>query len=123
MPRNKATYVAIARILPPNAKEPPDRTGGSSDRSCDRSDHANVLRLFPLAAGTGVELDPLALLEGAVAVALDRRVVDEHVVTLLARDETVTLFRIEELDRTCCHEHSFLGLRTGQPPTGRAPSS
>ena len=45
-------------------------------------DGADVLRLFALPTGGDVELDLLTLFEGAVAAALDRREVDEHVVAV-----------------------------------------
>src|SRR6266849_2733272 len=68
------------------------------------SDDANVLSLLALTTLRHVELDALALVEGLVSVTLDCGEVNEHVVTLLAGDEAVTLFGIEELDRALCHE-------------------
>src|SRR5436305_8602012 len=72
-------------------------------RNQSTSDDANVLRLLTLAALCNVELDALALVEGLVSVTLNCGEVNEHVVTLLAGDEAVTLFSIEELDRALCH--------------------
>src|ERR1700690_3929168 len=68
------------------------------------SDDSDVLGLLALPALCHVELDALALVEGLVSVTLDCGEVNEHVVTLLAGDEAVTLFGIEELDRALCHE-------------------
>ncbi len=68
------------------------------------SDHADVLRFFAFTALRRVELDTLTFLKGFVPLTLDGREVNEDVVTLLARDEAVTLFGIEELNRALCHE-------------------
>src|SRR5258708_30319568 len=73
-------------------------------RSDSTSDNSDVLRLLALTTLCDVELDALALVEGLVSVTLDCGEVNEHVVTLLAGDEAVTLFRIKELDRALCHE-------------------
>ena len=48
-----------------------------------RSDWAHVLGFLALLARADVELDALTFLEGAVAVLLDCRVVDEYVVARL----------------------------------------
>ena len=68
------------------------------------SDRANVLGFFTLFAGRYVELDALTLVEAFVAIALDAGEMDEHVITLLTRDEAETLFCIEKLHCTLCHE-------------------
>src|SRR6266702_3295679 len=44
-----------------------------------------------------IELDALALIEGAVAVHLDRRVVHENVSTIFEGDEAVALVAVEPL--------------------------
>ena len=67
------------------------------------SDGADVLRLFTLASGRDVELDALALFEGAISVTLNRGEVDEHVVTTLTGDESEALFAVEPLDGASCH--------------------
>ena len=72
------------------------------------SDDANVLGFFALFAGNGVEFDTLSLVEALVTITLDAGKVDENVVTLLARDEAETLFSVEKLNCTLCHENSFL---------------
>ncbi len=77
----------VARLdRAPDATEPPR----GSPRAApvvprDRSDDADVLRFFALAAGSDVELDALTLVEGLVAASLDVGEVDEDVITLLAR--------------------------------------
>ena len=72
------------------------------------SDDAHVLSFDALPALCGVELDPLAFFERLVASRLDRREVNEHVVTLLLRDEAEAFIGIEELDSALCHQCSFL---------------
>src|SRR5215471_297772 len=61
------------------------------------SDDSDVLGLVPLPAGPDVELDCLTLIEGLVAIPLDVGEVDEHVVSVLTRDEAVALLGVEEL--------------------------
>src|SRR5260370_22958244 len=73
-------------------------------RNDETSDDSDVLSLLALTTLRHVELDALALVEGLVSVTLDCGEVNEHVVTLLAGDEAVTLFGIEELNRALCHE-------------------
>ena len=71
-----------APVLSPNATT--DRrpvVHGPSSR-VQRSDDPDVLRFLTLAAGSDIELDALALVEGPVAPALDVGVMYEHVVTL-----------------------------------------
>src|SRR3954469_16058001 len=67
------------------------------------SDDADVLRLFTLATGSGVELDALAIFEGLVPIGLDCREVHEHVFTRVTRDEAETLFGVEELYGALLH--------------------
>src|SRR6478736_424685 len=94
------------------------------------SDCADVLRLFALTTGGNVKLDALTLFERAVAVALDRGEVDEHVVPALARDEAETLVGVEPLDGAGCHDvllvsvavfpcRSWRGLGRGTRGTAR----
>jgi len=71
-------------------------------------DNANVLGFFALLARRRVELDSLAFFEALVTLALDIGEVYEDVFTLLARDESETLFRIEKLNCALCHEYSIL---------------
>jgi len=72
------------------------------------SDRANVLRFLALLARDSVELNELALFEVFVTVTLNVGEMYEDVVTLLARDETKSLFRIKKLNCTLCHEYSIL---------------
>ena len=73
----------------------------------ERSDHANVLCLFALPAGSDIELDLLTLGEGLEACRLDAREVHEHVVAIFTADEAVTLVVVEELDSTCRQNDLF----------------
>ncbi len=75
------------------------------------SDHPNVLSFFALFARSGVELDALALFETLVTITLDAGEVYEDVITLLARDEAESLFRIEKLHCSLCHEYSIPSAR------------
>jgi hypothetical protein len=70
-------------------------------------DGSDVLGFLTLAAGRDVELDPLTVLERLVALSLDLREVDEHVLALVTRDESVTLLGVEELHSALCHSVSF----------------
>ena len=71
-------------------------------------DYADVLRFLALLAGCSVELDKLTLFKALVTITLDVGEMYEDVVTLLARDEAESLFRIEKLHCTLCHEYSIL---------------
>src|SRR5262249_59258022 len=85
------------------------------------SDDSNVLGFLALAARGDVELDALALLQRAVALALNRREVDEDVVRAFTLDEAVTLLGIEKLHCALrCHSDSLTscdpaGVSTRQP--------
>ena len=54
-----------------------------------RSENADEQGFVALAAGADLELDLLAVFEGAVARAFDVREVDEHIVAVVAADESV----------------------------------
>src|SRR5262245_2535375 len=98
--------VAVALELPEGGTPP--------GHAC--SDHPHVLRLVALATRPDLELDLLAGLEGAVATALDVRVMDEDVVLAVAGDEAVALLCVEELDGTDCHgdfAYLFCSSRSG----------
>ena len=69
---------------------------------------ANGGGLEPLGALDDLEHDLLTLGEAAEAVRLDGRMVDEHVRTILARDETKTLRIIEPLHSASFHDHYLL---------------
>jgi hypothetical protein len=62
------------------------------------SDGSDRLGLRSPIALRDVELDPLALFEGAVAIRLDGGEVDEYVPTTVDRDEAVALVRVEPFD-------------------------
>jgi hypothetical protein len=72
------------------------------------SDDADVLGFLALSARGNVELDGLALVERAVAAALDVGVVHEDIIAIGAGDEAETLLGVEELDGTCSHLNSSL---------------
>src|SRR5882757_6291015 len=61
------------------------------------------VRLRPLLTLRDLELDSLAFFEGAVAVHLDRAVVDENIRTTVDRDEAVPLLRVEPFDGALSH--------------------
>src|SRR4051812_29735073 len=67
------------------------------------SRETNHVRLRPLLTLRDLELDPLALFKGAVAVHLNRAVVDEYIRTTVDRDEAVPLLRVEPLDGALSH--------------------
>jgi hypothetical protein len=71
--------------------------GGYLPARRETSDEANVLGLFTLSAGSDVELDSLTLRERLVALGLDVRVMDKHVVAIFTADEAVSLVVVEEL--------------------------
>src|ERR1700684_566965 len=50
-----------------------------------------------------LELDPLALFEGAIAIRLDSREVDENVLATVDGDKAVSLVRVEPLDGALSH--------------------
>src|SRR5580704_4682911 len=83
------------------------------------SDRANLLRPGALVAPGDRELDPLVVLEAAVAVSLDGGVVDEDVRrAVIGGDETIALVRVEPLH--CALSHCALLPRRSSGCTGRA---
>ena len=68
------------------------------------SDGADGVGLGPAIALGYLELDALALFEGAISVHLDCGVVDEDVTSAVDRDEAVAFVRVEPLD--CALRHS-----------------
>src|SRR4030095_1922539 len=94
---------------PPPPRDPSPVTGPEAGpRTCGTSaGNLDVVRLRPLLALHDLELDVLALVEGLVAVAPDRRVVDEHVrAAAIDGDEPETLLRVEPLDGAVRHDLS-----------------
>jgi hypothetical protein len=72
----------------------------------------DLLGLRTLRALRDLELDALALLEGAVAGGVDRGVVDEDVgAAAVLGDEPVALLSVEPLDSTLCHVPVLLSIR------------
>src|SRR3954470_23672687 len=91
---------------PPSWARPPRRRFGQVPGSAfvRESDGANVLRLRALGALRDVELDLLVLVQGLVALGLDRRVVHEDVVAaVLLRNEAEALLRVEPLNSALSH--------------------
>src|SRR5882762_3085057 len=79
---------------------------------------ANVRGLKSLGSTDDIELQPLAFGQRLEALALDRGVVDEHVLATLLLDETKTLCFVEPLHRSVCHLQ--LLLLTGASPLHHA---
>src|SRR3954449_3783305 len=87
-------------------------TEGSGPAWMNRSERTNVLRLRTLGALRDVELDLLVLVEGLVALRLDRGVVNEDVVAaVLLSDEAETLLGVEPLDGALSHAVVLLLLK------------
>src|SRR3954453_23233777 len=92
------------------------RCGHRTGPGVPRLERADVLRLQALLALGDLELDLLALFEGAVAAAGDGREVCEHVLAaVIGGDESKALFPVEPLDRTCCHQLLFPAGRIRGP--------
>ena len=72
------------------------------------SDSADVEGFRALLAGADVELDVLAFVQAAVAIARDVGVVDEHVLASLNGDESEALLRIEKLYGASRHDFTFV---------------
>src|SRR4051812_32791067 len=66
-------------------------------------DGAHCVGLRALLTLGHLELDPLTLLEGLVAIHLDSAVVNEHVTTAVHGDEAVALLGVEPFDCALCH--------------------
>jgi len=63
-----------------------------------------------------LELDPLALFEGAIPVRLDRGEVDENVLATVDGDEAVTLVRVEPLNGALSHSQQLPNYCSGCGP-------
>jgi len=76
------------------------------------------LRLTVAASGL-LECYCLTFIESLESVRLDLREVHEEVVSTLALDEAITLFRVEPLYRTFCHAnpsfHPYWGKNSATP--------
>src|SRR5438034_8789757 len=85
------------------------------------SEDADVARLRALGALGDLELDPLVLVEAAVAVGGDRGEVDEDVVTAAVDgDEAEALVTVEPLHSALCHV--LLLLRSAGPHRATPPA-
>src|SRR5258708_38269907 len=74
------------------------------------SDDADAAGFVALAAGSDLELDLLALLEGLVTLTLDLREVHEDIIAVFARDEPVPLLSVEKLHGAVGHLANSLCL-------------
>src|SRR3954449_4659921 len=94
----------------------PPRCGGPSTKGV--SDGLDVLRLRALGALGDLELHALVLVQRAVALGRDRRVVDEDVcAAAVLGDEAEALLSVEPLHGTLCHAVSS----RGRPATDTVP--
>src|SRR3954469_18691573 len=94
--------------VPENSESPTSRSGirwgPGSPGGCAGSDALDLFGLGALRALSHIELDLLALLELAVAAALDGRVVNEDIgAAAVLLDEAEALFAVEPLHGACCH--------------------
>src|SRR5579875_1603173 len=96
-------------------RNPADGRPGIPGRA-ELGDHHDLLGLRAPVALRDLELDPLPLLEGAVAIRLDRREMDEDVPATVDGDEAVPLVRVEPLDGALSHSKQL-------PNCARASSS
>src|SRR5712691_1810568 len=79
-------------------------------------DHDDLVGLGAPLALRDLELDPLALFEGAVSVRLDRREVDENVLATVDGDEAVSLVRVEPLDGALSHSKQLPNCARASSP-------
>src|SRR3954451_18250061 len=101
---------ARGKIAPGRTKAPAGRRGPS--RGGTGSDRNDVLRLRALGALGDLELHALVLVQRAVALGRDRRVVDEDVcAAAVLGDEAEALLSVEPLHGTLCHAVSSRGRR------------
>ena len=71
----------------------------------------NVVCLGPLAPAHDIELHALTFIEGLEALALDVRIVHEHILfSVEEADESEAFFTVEKLHCSRCHELSALSL-------------
>src|ERR1043165_2305082 len=86
-------------------------------RSCVVLGAGDVSGLRALRAVDDLELNRLALFEGAEAVARDSGVVHEHVASAFTLDEPIALGVVEPLDLACnTHRSSLLAKRWRRRP-------
>ncbi|CCI51660.1 hypothetical protein BN13_1130003 [Nostocoides jenkinsii Ben 74] len=87
------------------------------------SDRTNAVSLRALGALGDLELDPLGLVEAAVASGVDRRVVNEDVgAAAVLSDEAEALLSVEPLNSALCHGvNLFLSCLRRESAIGRNP--
>src|SRR2546426_184705 len=88
----------------------------------NRLGFTHVRGLKSLRSTDDIELEPLAFGQRLEALALDRGVVNEHVLATLLLDETKTLRFVEPLHRSVCHlqtPSTNRGIAPTQRPRGR----
>src|SRR5919201_4756335 len=100
-----SSFSAIA-LSPPEDPHPARERRGAGRTVCGLGSHQRHVRRFgTLCSLTNFELDLSALGEGLVALARNRRMVDEDVLLALGRsDEAVALRVVEPLDGSGCHK-------------------
>ena len=84
-------------------------------RSLGGLDRADVESFRALLAGANLELDVLAFVEAAVAIARDVGVVDEHVLASLNGDESEALLGIEKFYGASRHDFTFVACMKSEP--------
>src|SRR3954468_16717575 len=101
--RSAPRKIAPGRTKAPAGRRGPSRGGTGSERN-------DVLRLRALRALGDLELHALVLVQRAVALGLDGRVVHEDVgAAAVLSDEAEALLSVEPLHRTLCHAVSSVG--------------
>src|ERR1700756_5292840 len=79
-------------------------------------DHDHLVGLRAPVALRDLELDPLSLFEGAVAIRLDRREMDENVLATVDGDKAVSLVRVEPLDGALSHSKQLPNYARASSP-------
>src|ERR1700751_2198708 len=79
-------------------------------------DYDDLVGLRAPVALRDLELDPLPLFEGAVAIRLDSREVDEDVLATVDGDEAVSLVRVEPLDGALSHSKQLPNCARASSP-------
>src|SRR3954469_18238259 len=91
----------------------PESGAAARARELSGVDDLDAVGLGTLRTLDDLELHPLVLVEGPIALGLDRRVVDEHVLAVVHGDEAVALLVVEPLHGALCHVHSLLCSQWG----------
>src|SRR4029077_12238456 len=79
-------------------------------------DHDHLIGLRAPVALRDLALDPLPLLEGPVAIRLDRREMDENVLATVDGDEAVSLVRVKPLDGALSHSKQIPNCARASSP-------